>query len=137
MKIRKPADTEFSIQRLSQTLKNKQYLHDVRESYNHECKRCKKIMDENSRISRHRFVQTIIQEQNITTMKEAYDCPELWDISNAYLMCLACAQGRELYVEKLEYWGSKHFDRVAELNIQVFGLQDEVAVLEEKLMNKY
>lgn len=50
-----------------------------------------------------RFVD-VLRDNDITTMEQAFDCKELWDINNGRTLCLNCHS-------QTETWGNKYKNR--------------------------
>ena len=68
----------------------KQWRSDVFQRDNWTCRTCKqKVRDIEAHHSKKKFI-TIIRENNITTIKEAINCRELWDIDNGITLCCEC-----------------------------------------------
>jgi hypothetical protein len=50
--------------------------------------------------------ELILKENNITTIEQAINCPELWDIDNGITLCIHCHIQTDTYAKNLKVKGS-------------------------------
>lgn len=91
--------------RIYDSKKNTELLKESKKRDNYQCLMPGCDSDSNKLESNHikRFA-TILKQNNIKTLKQAYNCPELWDINNLITLCKPChkhIRGREEEFEKL------------------------------------
>lgn len=75
---------------IRKSLKYRLWIIAVFERDDYTCQECKKRGIE---LHAHHWIKEfakIIQDNNITTLEEAFDCEELWDINNGKTLCVDC-----------------------------------------------
>lgn len=64
------------------------------------CQSCKKHSEGDLNAHHIKSFSLIMKENNITTLDEALNCPELWDLSNGITLCEECHSMTDNYKKK-------------------------------------
>lgn len=85
------------VQRIRTCFEYRQWRSDVYQRDNFTCTECGNNKSGNLNADHITSFVTIMEKYNITTMEQALECDELWNINNGRTLCIECHRKTDTY----------------------------------------